>query len=628
MGEYEDVKLHFKINSHVTRLNRFLPFSASHDQIYEEYQTGEDGLTLDTKALAFTKKAIESGARCIVLTGDAGHGKTHLCRRILEEFLGYDSKKSRELLQSKCDGMHAISHASHMGSAPYLRIHKDFSEIDPESAAQFIENHGNNNHETLLICANEGRLRAVINSSHAGSICENLQKTFLNSFKTGLASIDGLVHIVNLNFQSVSAPKTNEKFSLLRETLHNWVGLGNRWAQSCNLCALAKCCPIKRNRDLLGGDRANSEIRLENLERLCSTVERLGHVITIREMLMLAAYMITGGLDCQAVKKKITESPEGWQHEYAYYNIIFSPPSLIPEDKIFSGIPLLSIFSRLDPGHIAIRDVDDRLLNIGDVFESGQLDLQFSIQVFNQYKTIDASAGIDDIIGSPQSKIDLTREADAIRKIVAALRRRAFFDDDNSAGNMLRRLGFRHADDFLSLLQQNLSPQHRVRMKNLIVAGLHGIQGLRMSLTETTLYLVDPAFGRASADAAIIACQIPTRNIQVVSSGTAWNCDQKLWPLPESVDWIDRSIVVIIEDQNNCHRELSLDLLAFECVLRSASGYISEDFYAQEMRRIRIFLGKIAESGRSSDGQISLFIDGRVHTVSLDEGVIQVGGGN
>ena len=66
-----------RVNNHVSRLNRYLPFSAAHEQIYEEYQTGDDGLDLLTVALDYSRRAVASGARCIVLTGDAGHGKTH-----------------------------------------------------------------------------------------------------------------------------------------------------------------------------------------------------------------------------------------------------------------------------------------------------------------------------------------------------------------------------------------------------------------------------------------------------------------------------------------------------------------------------------------------------------------------
>ncbi len=618
-----------KTNSHVSRLNRYLPFSASHDQIYEEYQSDDDGLNLDTKALSYSIAAVRSKASCIVLTGDAGHGKTHLCRRLLVDHLEYDHATSRNLLLKSCDGKQLISHPTRPESFQSLRIHKDFSEIDPEIAAEFIERYGDAESSTLLICANEGRLRAIISSAGAGAVCDRIQRTFQHSFKSGLASDDGSIHILNLNFQSVAAAKDNIVGSLLKRTLRDWTGNGNRWSRSCGTCSAATLCPIKKNREMLGNDQERSANRLEKLERLFSTVERLGHVITIREMLMMCAYIVTGGLTCADVHKRLSRSSDsGWQHQYAYYNLLFVRPDSVPNDRLVKGIPILSAFAPLDPGSTAERAIDDRLLNEGGVFPEGEIDLQFGVRLSGVSKTIDASSGIDDVIGTPQSRADLDRESDLIRQVVAALRRRAFFDDVSTAGAMLKRLGFRHGDDFLALLEEKLSPQQKVRMKNLVIAGLHGVQGLRMTSTATNMLLVDPAFGRATSRAAIIAHRIPTQEIRIVSSSNAWNIGHSQCALEHSVDWIDRKIVVVFNDPQavRCH-ELPLDLLAFECIARSAAGYLSEDFFAQEMTRIRAFLGKIAEMGQSHDGQISLFIDGRIQTISLDEDVIQVSGG-
>lgn len=618
-----------KINGHVSRLNRYLPFSTSHDQIYEEYQSDDDGLNLDTKALEYSINAVRSGASCIVLTGDAGHGKTHLCRRLLVEYLGYDQTTSRNLLLNACDGKNVLSHSTHPNTHRHLRIHKDFSEIAPEIAAQFIETYGDVDNSTLLICANEGRLRAIISSAEAGAVCRRIRETFQRSFKTGLASLDGSIHIINLNFQSVAATKDHPEGSLLKRTLKDWTGNGSRWSKSCNSCSLAAQCPIKKNRELLGNDQERSTNRLEKLERLFSTAERLGHVITVRQMLMLSAYLVTGGLTCSDVQKKLSKSSNvGWQHQYAYYNLLFDRPDSVPNDRLAKGIPILSNFALLDPGGNADRTIDDRLLNDGAVFPSDELDLQFKIRLGNLTKIIDASSGIDDVMGTSQSRSELEAESMLIRGIVAALRRRAFFDDVTTPGAMLRRLGFRHGDDFLALLEEKLSPQQRVRMKNLIIAGLHGVQGLRMTSTATNMLIVDPAFGHATSQAAIIAHRIPTQEIQILSSSTAWNKSDSLCALENSVDWIDRKIVVAINDvQADKRHELELDLLAFECVARSANGFISERFFAQEMIRIRAFLGKIAEKGASSDGQISLFIEGSIQTISLDEDVIQVSGG-
>ena len=56
-----------KDSPHVQRLHRYLPFSPSHDQIYEEYQRADDALNLPTKALVYLIAAANSNARLIIL---------------------------------------------------------------------------------------------------------------------------------------------------------------------------------------------------------------------------------------------------------------------------------------------------------------------------------------------------------------------------------------------------------------------------------------------------------------------------------------------------------------------------------------------------------------------------------
>lgn len=142
------------------------------------------------------------------------------------------------------------------------------------------------------------------------------------------------------------------------------------------------------------------------------------------------------------------------------------------------------------------------------------------------------------------------------------------------------------------------------------------------------LHLVDPAFGKASADAAIIARRIPVDRIHLMSASSAWlGGHEDGWFMPKAVDWIDRSVVLRIDEGLGRLRELPLDLLSFECISRAASGHVSEDFYANEIRQVRTFLGQLAEGGQLDDSaQIMVFMQGKIQNVSLDMGVIQVGG--
>lgn len=620
------------VNTHVVRLHRFLPFSAAHDQIYEEYQTGEDNLDLETVAIDYAVKAIKSGAKIVVLTGDAGHGKTHMCRRLIEtSLLGHEPAQSRRHLLDSCDGRFSIDPAVGV-TAPSLRIHKDLSEMQPPSrAAHFLEESGALSGECLVVCANEGRLRAIVSSDGAGKNCLAISELLRKSFENGItADSTGSVHIVNLNYQSIAAREAHRSGSLMRRVLNSWVGDGRRWAEkSCGSCTHEKFCPIIRNRSLLAAQGELSGVRIRRLEEVFEVVERLGNVVTVREMLMLVAYLITGGLTCEDVDKKNSagDSKSGWQHAWSYYNLMFCSPPNIPADQVDKGIPILAVIRKLDPGAIAVRHVDEKILNLGEAFEAGQLDLQFVFSSSGKQILIDAALGIDDFNGNPQTRADLNREAEASGLAVKALRRRAFFDDVQIEGSVMSRLGFRFGDIFLSLLAGGLAPHERVKVKNTIVAGLHAIQGLRIGRTETMLYLVDPVFGKASADAAIIARQIPSSQINLKPAGKAWLAGQnESWFMPLSVDWIDRSVILQVDERLGELRSLPLDLLAFESVARAASGYVSESFYANEIRHVRTFLGQLAERGREEVEQIAVFMKGKLQNVSLDDGVIQVGG--
>jgi hypothetical protein len=621
------------VNKHVARFHRFLPFSSAHDQIYEEYQKGDDDLDLETVAITYAANAIRNGARCVILTGDAGHGKTHLCRRLLQDsLLGYENKEARNHLLNSCDGTKVIPPNSGV-DAPSLRIHKDLSEMQPPSkAAMYLEEVGGKEGEALLVCANEGRLRAIISSQGAGKISAEIGRLFNDSFQSGsTASSDGSVHIINLNYQSISAKDTHKAGSLLRRVLKSWVVNGQRWGggSGCSTCTYEKKCPIRRNRTLLADEGAKSESRIRRLEELFEAVERLGYVVTIREMLMLVAYLITGGMTCSDVDKRLKGANQqiGWQHSWTFYNLLFECPPGLPSDRAEKGMPILTMLKKIDPGSIAIRNVDECILNTGEVFEENLIELQFLANSNGKQIAVDASFGIDDLNANPQNRAELQREAETVYRAVSTLRRRAFFDDVGSGGTVLRRLGFRNGDIFLQLLAGNIQANELVKIKNLLIAGLHSVQGLRLGKTETMLYLVDPAFGKASADAAIIARKIQSSLVSLEPAGRAWSERSKSnFLMPNSVDWLDRTVILKITESDGVINSLPLDLLTFECITRAANGYVSESFYANEIRRIRTFLGQLAEHSREDQMQITIFTRDQLQNVSLDMNVIQVGG--
>ncbi|MGC2856859.1 hypothetical protein ACM64Y_15410 [Novispirillum sp. DQ9] len=602
-----------KVNKHVERMLRYLPLSAAHDQIYEEYQKSEDSLNLETQAFRYLLGAVRSGANLVILTGDAGHGKTHLCRRLIEEYLGYDQDEARQLINLECDGRHILRHLA--ANVRPLRIHKDFSEMEVGDAVDFLSGAGGADGAVTVVCANEGRLRAVLQAGRHDTTCRMVLERFEKSFEDGLASADGATHIINLNYQSVSCAGDS---SLLSRTLQDWLDK-RRWIQSCSDCDSSPGCPIFHNRNMLAdGDLA--PLRRKKLEELFATLERLGVVVTIREMLMAVSFLLTGGQNCRSIHPR--SARRDWQHRYAYYNLLFSPGR--PEDKL-SRIPVLLEFPRLDPGALAARDIDDRLVNAQTVFPDCTIDLQFPNIPGARRSLIDGTNGIDQVVGNPRNAKERRTESDLVRAVLRSLRRRAFFDEGEH-GTTLRRLGFETGDDFRALLQDQVSPQRSAQLKNRLIAGLHAVQGLRMPSNEASLHLVDPAFGRATSQAAIIARRLPARAIRLLPMRSAWP-DTGPRSMPSSVDWIDRYVVFRVDMPDAKLQDLPLDLMTFDCLIRAGYGHLAEDFYAHDLRRVTNFLGKLAELTSERDQDITLFLRGSMHSVSIDQGVVQVGGG-
>jgi hypothetical protein len=618
----------YKVNSHVLRLNRHLPFTAAHDQIYEEYAKDSDTLDINTKALQYLVSAVNRGAKLIILTGDAGHGKTHLCRRLLEEYLGYESVDARKLLLSSCDGTVEITNTAQKTPRSPLRIHKDFSELDIGEAAKFLESTSLDNDYVTVICANEGRLRAVITSIESGPISSQITKVFKSSFKTGYCSVDEKLHIINLNYQSIAGTQEDAPKSILAIALKSWVGDSNRWNRSCEECLAKPRCPIYRNRYLLS--EQNNDLgarRAARLETLFATVERLGCVITLREALMTIAYLVTGGLTCDDVKSRcIRSKQDGWQPEYIFYNLAFTNPDSLHYDSLVNGIPVMKDLMKLDPGKRAIREIDDKLINEAGVFDQGQLDLQFKVSLDSIVKIVDAANGVDEVNSNPSSRKDRALETDVINRIVSSLRRKSFFDDKISSDRLLSRLGFHYGDSFIDILGANFTGKKVIQYKGQLLLGLHMIQGVRLASKPNFLYLVDPAFGRATDEAAIISRQIPSDQIELLPMRSAWKTQAVTdrSTLVSSVNWIDRHIIVRFKNTKDDHDDLVLDLMAFECVFKAASGYVAEEFYAHDLKRIRNFLAKITDKNKRNDDQISLFMSGTIHSISLDENIIQV----
>jgi hypothetical protein len=617
--------LPFKINHHVERLHRYLPFDASHDQIYEENRHPDDSLEIETRALVYLKNALGDGAGVVILTGDAGHGKTHLCSRLIRDHLGYNAEAARETIRERCDGR-VLEPSPTQGGGRRLRIFKDFSELTLETARRELADAATDKNSTSIVCVNEGRLRSIFAGADNTHLAL-LRQAFGSSFSSGLASADGNLHIVNLNYQSVARDENSVIERVLGGEGQRLGWLAQRRWNACDTCDAVGGCPIRRNAALLDGPEGLN--RRDRLREVLAIAERLGTVITIREVLMTVAYLLTGGLRCADVHRYYARHKDGWQHEFTFYSLLFTKPWSLSEDQL-ARIPLLKELRTLDPGLVAERRVDDRLINDPDTLIDASFELIFTKRFAGREVKVDAKNGIDEIVANARSKEQRDDEADFTRDVIRSLRRRDFFDHEGESSVEASRLGFSFYDNFRWLLGEQQDNNLRVRIKNRLIAGLHTIQGLRLPGSESMLHLVDPAFGRSTNHAAIIARKIPSRQIKLVPQSEGWHvaAEQRRYSLAEAVDWIDRVVLLTVESTSGEKHTHPLDLLTFDCIMRAASGYLPDAFYAHDIRRITNFLGLLAERGREGDhDSIDVMVSGRMHTVTLEEGdVIVVSG--
>lgn len=594
----------YAVNAHVERLTRHLPFGPNAGDLYEERVDAGDGRpAIETRALSYVLGLLDDPrVSLIVLTGDAGHGKTHLTRRLVEQY-GYNSTEALRQIQADTLGLAPIRALGTSQRRP-LSVVRDLSEIEPAArgaerlAALLADNDG-----VAVVCANEGRLRDAV--AHSGRPeLQVILETLERSVSAGITSISPAIHVVNLNWQSVTAAGSSFVASLLRD----WVEDRRRWA-TCRKCDAAAACPILANQASLGGADprdAGAQQRRDGLEQMLRVIEQSGYVLTIRETLMLLAYLVTGLLDCRYVADEHARNGFRSAAEHRFLPVLFER-KLSPSER--SQLPVLERLRRLDPGQQSLPRVDDALLRILD----GQ-------------DVADDLAQHGRFLAPPRTVRDARIFTERYRARVRRLRQEDYFDGQateslriggDRVADRAQRLGLRHYGDFSAIVTAGADQARTTQVRDRILDGLHVLQGLRPK-TKMHFFLADPAFARGESRAPIIARRFSRSQVKISSVEATWRDPQ----MTRAVDWTPRRLAVTF---GNDAERLELDLLQFELVARAAGGVVARRFFGAESRRILARLGAIAAAG-GADAQVIHVMDGpRLSQIDIDNGVFVVG---
>src|SRR4051794_34710114 len=140
-------------------MRRYIPLDAGADQLVHELVDVDDPVNIETRAeKALHEAVLRHDVRVILLTGDAGHGKTWLCARLLEH-LGRTPAEAADAIRTTADGE---SDLAGLASGRSLRIVKDLSDFDTEDGAELVTQALNATTRVTVMCGNEGRLRDIV----------------------------------------------------------------------------------------------------------------------------------------------------------------------------------------------------------------------------------------------------------------------------------------------------------------------------------------------------------------------------------------------------------------------------------------------------------------------------------
>ena len=317
----------------------------------------------------------------------------------------------------------------------------------------------------------------------------------------------------------------------------------SRW-RGCDGCDAKPACPIFENHRLLSAEGTGAT-RREGVETLVRMAEQIGAVVTIREMLTLVAYGLTGGLHCTDVHKR--RGRDDWQHALPCSTENIFGDRLTTAQR--GSVRSLRQLRLLDPGNVSVRSVDEAVLpDTGD-----DLGRFVPPQADRSPPRRPRSVRLD--VGQTTSGRSCASCVDAIT------------DRLMGKAPLAERAGLRFFEDFERVLE-GLPPAtaNYRRVRDQLLAGLEAVQGLRRGAGSAHFFVVDPAFA-GTGGASLVARRIANARVHLLSQSGWWHERTGATPeLPRAVDWSDRRICLVFEG-DDAPVVVQLDLLQTEFVV-------------------------------------------------------------
>jgi hypothetical protein len=473
------------MNPFVSHLSRYTTASPDHEAAFDEYiSESEDAerypLVVRTRVEGYLRDRLKGPQQpSIVLTGNAGDGKTYLCRSILSAY-GHTPGSQ----------MQGVTRLDIGGTS--LTVVKDLSELGSEAGTQVLRDvSAAVSHrgcgEAYLVAANEGRLRDLLTAAD------------LDAFRTRVDAqltdpdygSEDLV-VVDLNRSTPS--------EYVRHILAQWTS-DARW-EACYTCPAVTSCPIHANVGQL-----RKEVVRDRVRQLYIVLEHLDIHATFRDTLMHLAYTITGALTCERVVDVATGGdPSHDLHKYLYHENV---TGVHAEAGLGARSTALSSLRPLNLGDYSSYEIDRELIYA----ESASSD---AASVTNVAEEIMSGSGFPNagVLAQRRSEylngaVGHEEESTSLIEWLPFCRRRLYFlCPDASRVNGL--FAFRYLSDYLRLIEQN-SPSLLEVHKQYIIGGLNrAFSGLYLAEgLNTHLYLTVHFAHAAERPMPIVRHRIP-----------------------------------------------------------------------------------------------------------------------
>lgn len=289
---------------YISYLNSLHNYNAQNENAYAEKNIENDyyqKIMVDIKIVDYITKNLEhSEPHLLVLTGQAGDGKTSIMVQVLQNYGCSLITDQQEQIIELPNGKECV-------------CIKDFSELSDAKKKEVLQ--------TAVNLPSEGKYAFIV--TNTGPLINTFKALFDQEEDKNNAEIelidsidknDGVIREIsarNYKIRAINVASLDNTYfatKFLRKVIDDEL-----WQCDHENCKECNYCLIKKNRDLIKANQSKTE---EFINLYYTWLASHGKRLTIRSITEHIAYMITGGYDCHTIEPQNA-------YDYLYPNLFF-----------------------------------------------------------------------------------------------------------------------------------------------------------------------------------------------------------------------------------------------------------------------------------------------------------------